>query len=627
MISYLQVENLRKSFGDLVLFEGITFGIDKDQKVALIAKNGTGKTSLLNIIAGKDSQDEGKITFKRDLKVGFLEQNPPLNLNNTIIDEVFHSSEEVKNAILDYNKALKNDDRDLLSVSMEKMDHLQAWDYEVKVKQILTKLKIDKYDQQVSTLSGGEKKRVALASVLIEEPDLLLLDEPTNHLDLDMIEWLEKYLKNTRSTLLMVTHDRYFLDRVCNEIIEMDNSYIYSYKGNYTYFVKKREERLHNEEALVEKAKNTLRKEEDWMRRMPKARSTKAKYRIDNYFQLKDVASGGRHEEEMRISVQSSRMGKKIIEVKNLNKKFDKLTVLKDFSYNFTRGEKIGIVGDNGTGKTTFLNLITENIPADSGTVDIGQTIVFGHYKQEGIKYLEDQRVIDVVQEIAEVVTLGNGREMGVKEFLNFFLFPYDMHYTPVSKLSGGEKRRLYLVTVLMRKPNFLILDEPTNDLDIMTLAVLEEYLSTFDGCVIVVSHDRFFMDQVVDHLFVFRGDGIVKDFPGSYTLYREWLTKIEKEEKKEAALNTKKESASSIDDKPKSDNQKVKLSYKEKKEYEQLEIDIDNLESEKEVLETEINSGSLSNEDLIQKSNRIGEIIKLLDEKSDRWLELGEFV
>ncbi len=627
MISYLQVENLRKSFGDLVLFEGITFGIDKDQKVALIAKNGTGKTSLLNIIAGKDSQDEGKITFKRDLKVGFLEQNPPLNLNNTILDEVFHSSEEVKNAILDYNKALKNDDRDLLSVSMEKMDHLQAWDYEVKVKQILTKLKIDKYEQKISTLSGGERKRVALASVLIEEPDLLLLDEPTNHLDLDMIEWLEKYLKNTRSTLLMVTHDRYFLDRVCNEIIEMDNSYIYTYKGNYTYFVKKREERLHNEEALVEKAKNTLRKEEDWMRRMPKARSTKAKYRIDNYFQLKDVASSGRHDEEMRISVQSSRMGKKIIEVKNLNKKFDELTVLKDFSYNFTRGEKIGIVGDNGTGKTTFLNLITENIPADSGTVDVGQTIVFGHYKQEGIKYAEDQRVIDVVQEIAEVVTLGNGREMGVKEFLNFFLFTYDMHYTPVSKLSGGEKRRLYLVTVLMRKPNFLILDEPTNDLDIMTLAVLEEYLSTFDGCVIVVSHDRFFMDQVVDHLFVFRGDGIVKDFPGSYTLYREWLTKIEKEEKKEAALNTKKESAGSVDEKPKSDNQKVKLSYKEKKEYEQLEIDIDNLESEKEVLEVEINSGSLSNDDLIEKSNRIGEIIKLLDEKSDRWLELGEFV
>ena len=620
MISYLQVENLKKSFGDLVLFEGITFGIDKDQKVALIAKNGTGKTSLLNIIAGKDSQDEGKITFKRDLKIGFLEQNPPLNLNNTIIDEVFHSSEEVKNAILGYNKALETNDKDLLAKSMEKIDHLQAWDYEVKVKQILSKLKIDKYNQQISTLSGGEKKRVALASVLIEEPDLLLLDEPTNHLDLDMIEWLEKYLKSTRSTLLMVTHDRYFLDRVCNEIIEMDNSQIYQYKGNYTYFIKKREERLANEEAFVEKAKNTLRKEEDWMRRMPKARSTKAKYRIDNYYQLKDVASSGRQEEEMRISVQSSRMGKKIIEIKDLNKKFDDYTVLKDFSYNFTRGEKIGIIGDNGSGKSTFLNLITENIPADSGTVDIGQTIVFGYYKQEGIKYKEDQRIIDVVQEIAEVVTLGDGRQMGVKEFLNFFLFPYDMHYTPISKLSGGEKRRLYLVTVLMRRPNFLILDEPTNDLDIMTLAVLEEYLSTFDGCVIIVSHDRFFMDQVVDHLFVFRGKGEVKDFPGNYSHYREWLTKVEKEVRKEATPTAKK-------DKSKTDKSKTKLSFKEKREFEQLEKDIADLENEKETLENEINSGALNNDDLIQKSKRIGEIIKLLDEKSDRWLELSEFV
>ncbi|HAF28134.1 MAG TPA: ABC transporter [Bacteroidales bacterium] len=627
MISFLQVENLRKSFGDLVLFEGITFGIDKDQKVALIAKNGTGKTSLLNIIAGKDTQDEGKITFRRDLKIGFLEQNPVFNPNNSIIDEVFHASEDVKIAILEYNTAIEKNDKDLLSASMEKMDHLQAWDYEVKVKQILTKLKIAKYDQQISTLSGGEKKRVALASVLIEEPDLLLLDEPTNHLDLDMIEWLENYLKNTRSTLLMVTHDRYFLDRVCNEIIEMDNSQIYTYKGNYTYFINKREERIAIEEALVEKAKNTLRKEEDWMRRMPKARSHKAKYRIDNYFQLKDVAGSGRQDEEVRISVQSSRMGKKIIEVKNLNKKFDKLTVLKDFSYNFTRGEKIGIVGDNGTGKSTFLNLITQNLQADSGNVDVGQTVVFGYYKQEGIIYKEDQRVIDIVQEIAEVVTLGNGRQMGVKEFLNFFLFPFDMHYTLVSKLSGGEKRRLYLVTVLMRKPNFLILDEPTNDLDIMTLAVLEEYLSTFDGCVLVVSHDRFFMDQVVDHLFVFRGNGEVKDFPGTYSHYREWLTKIEKDQKKELIQSSKKESLNLTTDNSSTDKAKTKLSFKEKKEYEQLETDIANLETEKENLESEISSGTLTNDELIEKSNRIGEIITLLDKKSDRWLELGEFI
>lgn len=622
MISYLQVDSLKKSFGDLVLFEDITFGIDKDQKVALIAKNGTGKTSLLNIIAGLDSQDTGEITFKRDLKVGFLQQNPPLNLDNTIIDEVFHSSDDVKSAILDYDQAILTNNKDDLAKAMEKMDHLQAWDYDVKVKQILSKLKIDKYNQKIGTLSGGEKKRVALASVLIEEPDLLLLDEPTNHLDLDMIEWLENYLKNTRSTLLMVTHDRYFLDRVCNEIIEMDNSQIFTYKGNYSYFIKKREERLANAEALVEKAKNTLRKEEDWMRRMPKARSTKAKYRIDNYYQLKDVASSGRSEEEMRISVQSSRMGKKIIEIKNLNKKFDDLEVLKDFSYNFTRGEKVGIVGDNGTGKSTFLNLITENLPADSGTIDVGQTIVFGYYRQEGIKYKEDQRIIDVVQEIAEVVSLGDGRQMGVKEFLNFFLFPYDMHYTPISKLSGGEKRRLYLVTVLMRKPNFLILDEPTNDLDIMTLAVLEEYLASFDGCVVVVSHDRFFMDQVVDHLFVFRGNGVVKDFPGSYTHYREWLTAIEKEEKKALNTSPKKEKAE-----PTKDKVKKKLSFKEKQEFEKLEKDIADLENEKNQLEQEISTGTLSSDDLVEKSNRIGEIMAILDEKELRWLELSEFV
>ena len=622
MISYLQVEDLKKSFGDLILFEGITFGVDKDQKVALVAKNGTGKTSLLNIIAGNDTPDEGKITFRRDIKVGFLQQNPPLNNNNTIIDEVFHTSEKVKSAIVAYNKALETNDATELAQAMETMDLLQAWDYEVKVKQVLSKLKIDKYNQKIETLSGGERKRVALAAVIIEEPDLLLLDEPINHLDLDMIEWLENYLKNTRSTLLMVTHDRYFLDRVCNEIIEMDNSSIYQYKGNYSYFIKKREERLANEEAFIEKAKNTLRKEEDWMRRMPKARSHKAKYRIDNYFQLKDVTSSGRSESEMKISVQSSRMGKKIIEIEKLNKAFDKHTILSDFTYKFTRGEKVGIVGNNGAGKSTFLNMLTGNLQPDSGTIDIGQTVVFGYYQQQGIQYKPEQRIIDVVQEIAEVVTLGNGQQMGVKEFLNFFLFPYNMHYTPVSKLSGGEKRRLYLVTVLMRKPNFLILDEPTNDLDIMTLAVLEEYLSTFDGCVVVVSHDRYFMDQVVDHLFVFRGNGVIKDFPGSYSLFREWIVQTEKAERKAMAVPKKEKEC----EKEKAPKEKTKLSFKEKKEFEQLEKDMADLENEKTQLETEVSSGTLSSDDLIEKSNRIGEIIQLLDQKTDRWLELSEF-
>jgi ATP-binding cassette subfamily F protein uup len=623
MISYLQVENLKKSFGDLVLFEGITFGVDQDQKVALVAKNGTGKTSLLNIIAGKDSQDEGKITFRRDLRIGFLEQNPDLNADNSIIDEVFHSSEDIKKAIVDYNNAIAADNKDQLSKAMDKMDHLQAWDFDVKVKQILSILRIDQYNQKIGTLSGGEKKRVALASVLIDEPDLLLLDEPTNHLDLDMIEWLENHLKNKRCTLLMVTHDRFFLDRVCNEIIEMDNSQIFTYKGNYSYFIKKREERLSAEEAQVEKAKNILRKEEDWMRRMPKARSHKAKYRIDNYHQLKDVAASSRTEDEMRINVQSSRMGKKVIEIEDLNKSFGEQIILKDFSYKFIRGEKVGIVGDNGTGKSTFLNLITEQIQADSGSIDIGKTIVFGYYRQEGIQFKPDQRVIDVVQEIAEVVTLGDGRQMGVKEFLNFFLFPFDMHYTPIAKLSGGEKRRLYLVTVLMRKPNFLILDEPTNDLDIMTLAVLEEYLTTFDGCVIVVSHDRFFMDQVVDHLFVFRGNGVIKDFPGNYSQYREWLTVIEKQEKNEQQKSIKKETKQK---EKKQDKPKTKLTFNEKREFEQLEKDIADLENEKAQLETEISSGTLSSDNLISKSNRVGEIMNILDEKETRWLELSEF-
>ncbi|OFX26975.1 MAG: ABC transporter [Bacteroidetes bacterium GWA2_31_9b] len=620
MINYLQVENLKKSFGDLLLFEDIGFTIEKDQKVALIAKNGTGKTTLFNIITGKDSPDSGKIIYRNDIRFGFLEQNPPLNPKNTILNEVLHSSNNIKEAIIQYEKAINTHDKNLLSKATEQMDLFGAWDYEVKVKQILTKLKIDKYEQLISTLSGGEKKRVALASVLIEEPDLLLLDEPTNHLDLDMIEWLENYLKNTHSTLLMVTHDRYFLDRVCNEIIEMDNSKIYSYNGNYSYFLEKREERINNEESLVERAKNILRKEEDWMRRMPKARTHKAKFRIDNFYQLKDVASQGRNEEQMQINVQASRLGKKILEIENLSKKFENKPILNNFSYKFSRGEKIGIVGDNGTGKSTFLNLITQSITPDTGTIDVGQTIVYGYYKQEGIQFTENQKVIDVVQEIAEVVSLGGGREMGVKEFLNYFLFPFDMHYTQVSKLSGGEKRRLYLVTVLMRKPNFLILDEPTNDLDIMTLGVLEDYLTTFDGCVLVVSHDRFFMDQVVDHIFIFQGDGNVKDFPGNYSQYREWTLKLEKAQIKESVATTKKEVI-------KSEKAKTKLSFNEKREYELLEKEIADLENEKSNLESEINSGILKNEDLIKKSKRIAEIIHLLDKKTDRWIELSEFV
>lgn len=620
MISYIQVENLKKSFGDLVLFENISFGISKDQKIALIAKNGTGKTTLLNIIAGLDSSDEGKITFRRDIRLGFLQQNPPLNEKNTVFEEIYKSSNNVIDTVKAYNSAIESENKDDLQRAMEDMDRLNAWDYEVKIKQILTRLKIDKFDRKIATLSGGEKKRVALANILIDEPDVLILDEPTNHLDVEMIEWLEMYLKNTKITLFMVTHDRYFLDRVCNEIIEMDQSQIFQYNGNYSYFLRKRAERIHSKELEVGKAKNLLRKEEEWMRRMPKARGTKAKYRKDNYYNLKDVASQKRTENKLEINVQGHRLGKKIIDIEKINKSFGDLKLLNDFSYKFAKNEKIGIVGKNGAGKSTFLNLITNKIEADSGSIEVGETVVFGYYTQQGIKFDDNQRVIDVAKEIADVVSLGDGREMSVKEFLNYFLFPYDMHYNRVEKLSGGERRRLYLMTVLMKKPNFLILDEPTNDLDIMTLGVLESYLATFGGCVIVVSHDRFFMDQVVDHLFVFKGNGEIKDFPGNYSQYRESITALEKDESKKA-LKPKKE-------KPKNTDQaKKKLSYKEKCEYELLEKEIEELENEKSLLETEISSGELKSDDLNEKSARIGKIIKLLDMKSDRWLELGEFV
>ncbi|MEA3317146.1 MAG: ABC-F family ATP-binding cassette domain-containing protein, partial [Bacteroidota bacterium] len=598
MITYIQVENLKKSFGDLILFEDISFGIAQDQKVALIAKNGTGKTTLLNIIAGLDTADTGNITFRRDIKLGFLQQNPPLNENNTVFEEIYKSSNNIIETVKEYNAAIESENKDDLQKSMEEMDRLNAWDYEVKIKQILTRLKIDMFNQKIATLSGGEKKRVALANILIDEPNVLIFDEPTNHLDVDMIEWLEKYLKNTRVTLFMVTHDRYFLDRVCNEIIEMDQSQVYQYNGNYSYFLTKRAERLHAKEQEIGKAKNLLRKEEEWMRRMPKARGTKAKYRIDNYYNLKDVASQKRNDDNLEINVAGHRLGKKIIEIDKIEKSFDDLCVLKDFSYKFVKNEKIGIVGKNGAGKSTFLNLITDKIKPDSGNIDIGETVVFGYYTQEGISFKNDQRVIDIAKEIAEVVTLGDGREMSVKEFLNYFLFPYDMHYNTVEKLSGGEKRRLYLMTVLMRKPNFLILDEPTNDLDIMTLGVLEDYLSSFGGCVIIVSHDRFFMDQVVDHLFVFKGKGIVKDFPGNYSQYRESIINKEKEEKTKIE-KPKKEKKQNIN------KTKTKLSYKEKCEYELLEKEIEELENEKDILEKEISSGELKSDDLLKKSDR----------------------
>ncbi|NOU59551.1 ABC-F family ATP-binding cassette domain-containing protein [Marinifilum caeruleilacunae] len=619
MISYLQVENLSKSYGDLTLFEGIGFGVGQGQKIALIAKNGTGKTSLLNIIAGTDSQDTGDVIFRNDIKLAYLQQNPDLDNSNTVLNEVFNSDDPILSVIREYEKAISEDDQEKMTEILEKMDQYKAWDYENKVKQILSKLKITNFDQVVGQLSGGQKKRVGLAKVLITDPDFLILDEPTNHLDLEMIEWLEEYLNKSKGTLLMVTHDRYFLDRVCNEIIEMDANSIYTYKGNYSYYLDKRAERIENLNAEVGKAQKLLKTEQEWMRRMPQARGTKAKYRIDAFYELKKKAASGFKEDSMDLDIKSARLGKKILELEGLYKSFGDLKILEDFSYKFQRGEKIGIVGKNGTGKSTFLNIITRNMEPDAGSIEIGETVVYGYYKQDGITINENERIIDVIKDIAESIDLGNGKVMSASQFLEYFLFPPKTQYNYVSKLSGGEKRRLYLMTVLMKNPNFLILDEPTNDLDIMTLNVLEEYLMNFKGCLIIVSHDRYFMDKVVDQMFAFEGMGKIRNFPGNYTIYRDTIAEEEKELKKiEKPAKVKKE-------KPKSNNTAKKLSFNEKREFEQLEVDLETLNAEKEELETAMSSGSLSNEDLMQKASRIEEVINLIDEKELRWLELSE--
>ncbi|MDQ2178286.1 ABC-F family ATP-binding cassette domain-containing protein [Marinifilum sp. D714] len=619
MISYLQVENLSKSYGDLTLFEGISFGVGQGQKIALIAKNGTGKTSLLNIIAGIDSQDFGDVIFRNDIKIAYLQQNPNLENSNTVLNEVFNSDDPVLSVIREYEKVISSNDQEKMTEILEKMDQYKAWDYENKVKQILSKLKITNFDQVIGQLSGGQKKRVGLAKVLITDPDFLILDEPTNHLDLEMIEWLEEYLNKSKGTLLMVTHDRYFLDRVCNEIIEMDANSIYTYKGNYSYYLEKRAERIENINAEVGKAQKLLKTEQEWMRRMPQARGTKAKYRIDAFYDLKKKAAAGFKEDSMELDIKSSRLGKKILELEGLYKSFGDLKILEDFSYKFQRGEKIGIVGKNGTGKSTFLNIITRNLEPDSGSIEIGETVVYGYYKQDGITINENERIIDVIKDIAESIDLGNGKVMSASQFLEYFLFPPKTQYNYVSKLSGGEKRRLYLMTVLMKNPNFLILDEPTNDLDIMTLNVLEEYLMNFKGCLIIVSHDRYFMDKVVDQMFAFEGMGKIRNFPGNYTIYRDTIAEEEKELKKiEKPAKPKKE-------KPKSNNTAKKLSFNEKREFEQLEVELEALNAEKEELETAMSSGTLANDELMQKASRIEEVINLIDEKELRWLELSE--
>jgi len=618
MTPYLQVENLSKRFGDQLLFEDISFTIFEHQKVALIARNGAGKTTLMEILAGNDTPEFGQITKTGDIRVGYLKQIPDLNESLTVFEAVFQSGDELVETIRNFEQAVRLNHKEDITKYTEEMEHHHAWDYEVKVKQILTQLKIYDYDQLISELSGGQKKRVAMANVLINEPDLLMLDEPTNHLDLEMIEWLENYLEKTKITLFMVTHDRYFLDRVCNEILEMEGNTIFRYRGNYSYFLEKRNERIEMQIAGVDKAKNLLRTELEWSRRMPQARGHKSKYRMDRVDDLKVKASQNLQDNNIELSMNSSRIGNKVLDLELISKSYGDLCLIKDFSYKFQRSEKVGIVGKNGTGKSTFLNIVTGNIKADKGSIEIGQTIRFGYYQQTGIEFDQGDKVINTVQKIAEVINFEDGRKLTASQLLTTFLFPPDTQYSFVEKLSGGEKRRLYLCTILMTNPNFLILDEPTNDLDIMTLAVLEEYLRVFQGCVIIVSHDRYFMDKIVDHLFIFDGEGNIRDYPGSYTNWRNKELEEEEKRKKELKPEVK------IQSKPAKEKEK-KLTFKEKKELEELEKDIEYLETEKASINEELNSGSLDSNQLQVKSTRYVAINGVLEEKEMRWLELSD--
>ena len=617
-VPYLQVDNLTKSFGDLVLFENISFGIAEGQRVGLIAKNGTGKTTLLNVIAGKEGYDNGNIVFRRDLRVDYLEQDPQYPEELTVLEACFHHGNSTVELIKEYERCMETDGHPGLDELLVRMDQEEAWEYEQKAKQILSQLKIRNFDQKVKQLSGGQLKRVALANALITEPDLLILDEPTNHLDLDMTEWLEEYLRRTNLSLLMVTHDRYFLDRVCSEIIEIDNRQLYQYKGNYSYYLEKRQERIDAKSVEIERANNLYRTELDWMRRMPQARGHKARYREDAFYELEKVAKQRFNTDNVKLEVKASYIGSKIFEADHLFKSFGDLKILDDFSYIFSRYEKMGIVGNNGTGKSTFIKILMGQVKPDSGTVDIGETVRFGYYSQDGLQFDEQMKVIDVIQDIAEVIELGNGKKLTASQFLQHFLFTPETQHSYVYKLSGGERRRLYLCTVLMRNPNFLVLDEPTNDLDIITLNVLEEYLQNFKGCVIVVSHDRYFMDKVVDHLMVFNGQGDIRDFPGNYSDYRDW--KEAKAQKEKEAEKPQEEKTARV-----RLNDKRKMSFKEKREFEQLEKDIAELESEKAQIEELLCSGTLSVDELTEKSKRLPEVNDLIDEKTMRWLELSE--
>ncbi|MCX2680221.1 ABC-F family ATP-binding cassette domain-containing protein [Galbibacter sp. EGI 63066] len=616
-MNYLSVENIAKSYGERVLFTDISFGINKDQKIAFIAKNGTGKTSMLNIITGKDTPDSGQVVSRNGLRISFLSQEPNLDPNLTIEETIFASDNNVLRTIQQYEKALENpDDAEAYQKAFEQMDIKNAWDFETQYKQILFQLKLEELDKKVKMLSGGQKKRLALATILLNTPDLLILDEPTNHLDLEMIEWLEQYFAKENITLFMVTHDRYFLERVCNEIIELDHGKIYQYKGNYSYYLEKKEARIQAEKASVEKAKNLFSKELDWMRRQPKARTTKSKSRIDDFHKIKEKAHQRRKDHKVQLEINMERLGSKIVEFHNVGKSFQDKKILDKFEYTFKKGERIGIIGKNGTGKSTFLNILTENLAPDAGKVAIGETVKFGYYTQSGINPKPEQKVIDIIRAYGDYIPLTKGRQISAAQLLERFLFDRKKQYDFVEKLSGGELKRLYLCTVLIQNPNFLILDEPTNDLDIVTLNVLEQFLLDFPGCLLVVSHDRYFMDKIVDHLFIFKGNAEIEDFPGNYTDYRAYeSSSIPETTENNSETNTKKtwkKDANSM------------LSYEEQKEFKRLERDIKKLEENKKEIEALFATGELEGDAIDEQSVKLQEIINSIEEKTEAWFELS---
>ena len=616
MASFLQINDLTKSVGDRILFQGITLGVEEGDKIGLIAKNGTGKTTLLRCLAGDEQPDSGSIVYKNDLRVAYLEQTPVLPAGATVIEAAFAHPTPATKAISEYETALALNNTDRINEAIKLMDAESAWDYEDRMKQLLTQLNITDMTQCVDSMSGGQRKRLALARVILSEPDLIILDEPTNHLDITSIEWLENYLTRSRCTLLMVTHDRYFLDRVCNKIIEIDRTNLYSYDGNYDYYLRRRSERIEAMTAELAKVKNTLRKEQEWMRRQPQARAGKAKYRIDSFYDLKERSQVNMREDNVQLNVKSSYIGSKIFEAENVCKRFGDKIILDNFSYIFSRYEKLGIIGENGVGKSTFIKMLQGLVAPDSGAWNVGETVRFGYYSQDGISFDENKKVVDAITELAEDIVINDGVHIAPMQFLQKFLFTPADQQKYIHTLSGGERARLHLAATLMRSPNFLILDEPTNDLDIVTLGILEDYLADFKGCLIVISHDRFFLDSIVDHLFVFQGNGVIKDFPGNYTEYRQFLAEQQKERVQTEEKQTRQQ-------RPKTDRP-AKLSFKEKKELEKLTQEIDELNNEKAEIEQLFNSGA-DPETIREKADRYKEIQSALDEKELRWLELSE--